>query len=72
MRICGTIGYFAGYNPTLFGALIVDVSNPASMEPLSFIASNPGTRNVYLRAVSRVLVTRLVKPTRKELPGSDR
>src|SRR5499425_14479 len=49
MRICGTIGYFAGYNPTLFGALIVDVSNPASMEPLSFIAGNPGTRNAYLR-----------------------
>jgi len=49
MRICGTIGYFAGYNPTLFGALIVDVSNPAAMEPLSFIAGNPGTRNAYLR-----------------------
>src|SRR5262249_42026036 len=32
MRIRDTIGYFAGYNPTLFGALIVDVSNPAAME----------------------------------------
>jgi WD40-like Beta Propeller Repeat len=49
MRICGTIAYFAGYNPALFGALIVDVGNPASMEPLSFIAGNPGTRNAYLR-----------------------
>ena len=48
-RICGTIAYFGGYNPTLFGALVVDVSNPAAMEPLSFIPGNPGTRNAYLR-----------------------
>src|SRR5262249_34569701 len=49
MRICDTIRYFAGYNPTLFRALIVAVGNPAAMEPLSFIAGNPGTRNAYLR-----------------------
>jgi hypothetical protein len=49
LRICGTIAYLAGYNPTVFGALIVDVSDPAKMEPLSFIAGNPGTRNAYLR-----------------------
>jgi hypothetical protein len=49
VRICGSIAYMAGYNPTLFGALIVDVSNPAAMEPLSFIPGNPGTRNAYLR-----------------------
>ena len=28
LRICGTIAYLAGYNPTVFGALIVDVANP--------------------------------------------
>ena len=49
MRICGSIGYLGGYNPTLFGALVVDVSNPAKMEPLAFIPGNPGTRNAYLR-----------------------
>ena len=49
VRICGKIAYLAGYNPTVFGALIVDVSNPAKMEPLSFIPGNPGTRNAYLR-----------------------
>src|SRR5262245_54538310 len=49
MRICGTTAYIGGYNPTVFGALIVDVSNPAAMEPLSVIAGNPGTRNAYLR-----------------------
>ena len=43
LRICGTIAYLAGYNPTVFGALIVDVANPAAMEPLSFIPGNPGT-----------------------------
>lgn len=32
-RICGTIAYFGGYNPTLFGALVVDVSNPPPWSP---------------------------------------
>jgi hypothetical protein len=49
LRICGTTAYLGGYNPTVFGTLIVDVSDPARMEPLSFIPANPGTRNAYLR-----------------------
>jgi hypothetical protein len=48
-RVCGQIGFFAGYNPTVFGVLIADVSDPAHMQPLSFIPGNPGTRNAYLR-----------------------
>jgi len=50
LRICGNIAYLGGYNPTVYGTLIVDVSNPTRMEPLSFIPANPGTRNAYLRA----------------------
>ncbi len=50
LRICGNVAYVAGYNPTVFGALVVDVSDPAHMEPLAFIPGNPGTRNAYLRA----------------------
>ena len=49
LRVCGTTAYLGGYPPTLFGALIVDVSNPAKMQVLSFIPGNPGTRNAYLR-----------------------
>src|SRR5437899_2576918 len=49
LRICGNVAYLGGYNPTVYGTLIVDVSNPARMEPLSFIPANPGTRNAYLR-----------------------
>jgi len=49
VRICGTTAYMAGYNPTVFGALIVDVADPARMEPIAFIPGNPGTRNAYLR-----------------------
>lgn len=49
LRICGSVAYLAGYNPTVFGVLIVDVSDPVRMEPLSFIPGNPGTRNAYLR-----------------------
>jgi hypothetical protein len=49
LRICGNTAYMAGYPPSLFGALVVDVSNPASMEVLAFIPGNPGTRNAYLR-----------------------
>jgi len=49
LRICGKTAYLAGYNPTVFGALIVDISNPERMEPLSFVPGNPGTRNAYLR-----------------------
>jgi hypothetical protein len=52
MRICGNIAYLAGYTPpnTVFGALLVDVSDPANMQVLSFIPANPGTRSAYLRA----------------------
>src|SRR5262249_20836958 len=49
MRICGNIAYMAGYNPTLYGVLIADVSNPAKMQVLSFIPANPGNRSAYLR-----------------------
>src|SRR5581483_2727976 len=49
VRVCGNTAFMAGYNPTLFGALIVDVSDPAHMEPLAFVPGNPGTRNAYLR-----------------------
>jgi len=50
LRICGDIAYLAGYNPTLYGVLIVDVSDPAKMQVLSFIPANAGTRSAYLRA----------------------
>lgn len=49
LRICGNVAYLAGYNPTLFGALVVDISDPANMQVLSFIPANPGTRSAYLR-----------------------
>jgi len=49
MRVCNGTAFLSGYPPTTFGALIVDVRNPGSMEVLSFVAGNPGTRNAYLR-----------------------
>ncbi|HEX9463671.1 MAG TPA: hypothetical protein VGB82_13825 [Alphaproteobacteria bacterium] len=50
MRICDNkTAFLAGYNPIVFGVLIVDVSNPADMKPLSFIPGHPGTKNTYLR-----------------------
>jgi hypothetical protein len=49
LRICDGIAYLSGYPPTVYGTLIVDVRNPASMEVLSFIPGNPGTRNAYFR-----------------------
>jgi hypothetical protein len=49
LRICGDIAYLAGYNPTLFGVLLVDISDPADMQALSFIPANPGMRSAYLR-----------------------
>jgi hypothetical protein len=49
LRICGNIAYLAGYNPTVFGALVVDISDPAKMQVLSFIPANAGTRSAYLR-----------------------
>jgi hypothetical protein len=49
MRICGNVAYLAGSNPTLFGVLLVDVSDPAKMQVLSFIPANAGTRSAYLR-----------------------
>ena len=50
MRICDKVAYLSGYNPIVFGVLIVDVSDPADMKPLSFIPGHPGTKNTYLRA----------------------
>ena len=50
MRICDGVAYLAGYNPIVFGVLVVDVSDPANMVPLSFIPGHPGTKNTYLRA----------------------
>src|SRR3954447_11458221 len=47
MRICDQVAYLAGYNPIVFGVLIVDVSNPADMKPLSFIPAHPGTKSTY-------------------------
>ena len=44
LRICGNIAYLGGYNPTVYGALIVDVSNPANMQVLSFIPGNISTK----------------------------
>ncbi len=49
LRICGNTAYLAGYNPTVYGVLIVDVSDPANMQALSFIPANAGTRTAYLR-----------------------
>jgi hypothetical protein len=49
LRICGNVAYLAGYNPTVFGALVVDISEPAKMQVLSFIPANAGTRSAYLR-----------------------
>ena len=49
LRICGNVAYMAGYNPTVFGAMIVDISDPAKMQVISFIPANPGTRSAYLR-----------------------
>jgi hypothetical protein len=50
LRICGNVAYLAGYNPTLYGVLVVDVADPAKMQVLSFIPANAGTRSAYLRA----------------------
>jgi hypothetical protein len=50
LRICGNIAYLAGYNPTVYGVLIVDIADPAKMQVLSFIPANAGTRSAYLRA----------------------
>jgi hypothetical protein len=49
LRICGNIAYLAGYNPTVFGAMVVDISDPEKMQVLSFIPANAGTRSAYLR-----------------------
>src|SRR5438105_8028866 len=49
LRICGNVAYMGGYNPTVYGALIVDISKPANMQVLSFIPANPGTRAAHLR-----------------------
>ena len=50
MRVCDSkVAYLAGYNPIVFGVLIVDVSNPADIKPLSFIPAHPGMKSTYLR-----------------------
>jgi hypothetical protein len=50
LRVCDNIAYLAGYDPSVFGMLVVNVSNPASMEALAFVPGNPGVRTAYLRA----------------------
>lgn len=69
LRVCGKIAYLAGYNPTVFGALIVDISDPAKMEPLSFIPGNPGTRNAYLRVDCGKKILALGHSTSPENPN---
>ncbi len=51
VRVYDGIAYMGGYNgpPTMFGALIADVSDPKNMEALSFIPCQVGTRCPYLR-----------------------
>lgn len=51
VRVHKGIAYLGGYNapPTVFGTLIVDVSDPRNMKPLSVIPCNPGARCTYLR-----------------------
>lgn len=51
VRVYDGIAYLGGYNgpPTMFGALMVDVSNPKNMNPLSFVPCKVGTRCPYLR-----------------------
>ena len=69
LRICGTTAYLGGYNPTVFGALIVDVSDPTKMEPLAFIPGNPGTRNAYLRVDCAKKILALGHSTSPENPN---
>jgi hypothetical protein len=69
LRICGKTAYLAGYNPTVFGALIVDISNPARMEPLAFVPGNPGTRSAYLRVDCDRKVMALGHSTSPENPN---
>ncbi len=49
LRISDGIAYLGGYPNTLYGDLIVDVSDPDEMKVLSFIPCNPGTRCPYIR-----------------------
>ena len=70
LRICGNTAYLAGYPPSLFGALVVDVSNPASMEVLAFIPGNPGTRNAYLRVNCDKKILALGEDTNAQNPES--
>jgi hypothetical protein len=49
LRICGNIAYLAGYNPTVFGAMVADISDPEKIQVISFIPANPGARSAYLR-----------------------
>jgi hypothetical protein len=51
LRVYDGIAYLGGYNgpPTMFGTLIVDVSDPENMEPLSFVPCEIGTRCPYIR-----------------------
>jgi hypothetical protein len=50
-RVYNGIAYLGGYNgpPTMFGTLIVDVSDPRNMQPLTFLPANVGTRTAYVR-----------------------
>ena len=51
LRVRNGIAYLAGYaSPaTLFGVIVADVHDPASMAPLAVIPCKPGTRCPYLR-----------------------
>jgi hypothetical protein len=54
-RVHDGIAYLGGYNgpPTMFGTLIVDVHDPRSMQPLTFLPASPGTRTAYVRLNTR-------------------
>ena len=69
LRICGNTAYLAGYPPSLFGALVVDISNLASMEVLTFIPGNPGTRNAYLRVNGDKHILALGEDTNAQNPN---
>ena len=49
MRICDGYGYLAGYNPIVFGTLVVDLRDPTNMKPVTFLPARPGTKGSYLR-----------------------
>jgi hypothetical protein len=69
LRICGNTAYLSGYNPTLFGTLVVDVANPADIQVLSFIPGNAGMRSAYLRVSCDRKVLAVGQSTSAENPN---